>query len=304
MSEKKDFGFCPRCGALMQNGVCTSCGRNQRSVDATLESPEATAAKKKKKTIIIVCAAAVVLVIALAAAFFLILRNVAGMVENMSGYNYYDSYDDYEDYDDYVPDGNDSYYKEITNSIRSDLDYKVYWERISIDADDSDSDGYFYATYPILKGEGAALTTINEQIRQVGAALKEAYEASLESYSLYAYVTYMDEETISVVFEQSTYGDSTYSETLSAMNFHVASGEQIAYSQMAEVNQDLALRFRSQDKIQNGGVEYVQNSTDEELLEILQDPDSVVMFYSPVGLEVGFNYDRGWVTVTLKKQSL
>jgi hypothetical protein len=106
------------------------------------------------------------------------------------------------------------------------------------------------------------------------------------------------------VFEQSTYGDSTYSETLSAMNFHVASGEQIAYSQMAEVNQDLALRFRSQDKIQNGGVEYVQNSTDEELLEILQDPDSVVMFYSPVGLEVGFNYDRGWVTVTLKKQSL
>ena len=27
MSEKRDFDFCPRCGALMQNGVCQSCGR-------------------------------------------------------------------------------------------------------------------------------------------------------------------------------------------------------------------------------------------------------------------------------------
>ena len=31
MSEKRDFDFCPRCGALMQNGMCQSCGYgNQR----------------------------------------------------------------------------------------------------------------------------------------------------------------------------------------------------------------------------------------------------------------------------------
>ena len=26
MSDSRDYGFCPRCGALMQNGVCRSCG--------------------------------------------------------------------------------------------------------------------------------------------------------------------------------------------------------------------------------------------------------------------------------------
>ena len=26
MNEEKNFGFCPRCGALMHDGVCRSCG--------------------------------------------------------------------------------------------------------------------------------------------------------------------------------------------------------------------------------------------------------------------------------------
>ena len=26
MSENRDFDFCPRCGALMQDGICRSCG--------------------------------------------------------------------------------------------------------------------------------------------------------------------------------------------------------------------------------------------------------------------------------------
>ena len=30
MSENRDFGFCPRCGALMQSGICQSCGYENR----------------------------------------------------------------------------------------------------------------------------------------------------------------------------------------------------------------------------------------------------------------------------------
>ena len=26
MDEQKEFSFCPKCGAVMQNGVCQSCG--------------------------------------------------------------------------------------------------------------------------------------------------------------------------------------------------------------------------------------------------------------------------------------
>ena len=48
----------------------------------------------------------------------------------------------------------------------------------------------------------------------------------------------------------------------------------------------------------------MQNLTGEELLEILKDPKQAVFFYTPVGLEVGLNYESGWVTVTLKEQAL
>ena len=30
MSDNSNFNFCPHCGALMQNGVCQSCGRGAR----------------------------------------------------------------------------------------------------------------------------------------------------------------------------------------------------------------------------------------------------------------------------------
>ena len=30
MSENRDYGFCPRCGALMRDGVCSSCGYTSR----------------------------------------------------------------------------------------------------------------------------------------------------------------------------------------------------------------------------------------------------------------------------------
>lgn len=88
------------------------------------------------------------------------------------------------------------------------------------------------------------------------------------------------------------------------MNFRVETGEVIGYEEMAELDQDLAIRFRAQDKTQNDGVEYVQDLTDEELLEILGDPQAAVMFYTPVGLEIGFNYEDGWVTVTFKERAL
>ena len=56
-------------------------------------------------------------------------------------------------------------------------------------------------------------------------------------------------------------------------------------------------------------MDFVQDASDEKLLTILQDPEEAVYFYSPVGLEVGFNYTSeeygsGWVSVTLKEQAL
>lgn len=44
--------------------------------------------------------------------------------------------------------------------------------------------------------------------------------------------------------------------------------------------------------------------TDEQLQDFLSDSDTNIIFYTPVGLEIGFNYttssSSGWVTVTIK----
>ncbi len=48
----------------------------------------------------------------------------------------------------------------------------------------------------------------------------------------------------------------------------------------------------------------MEGLSDEELINCLKDEKDSVMFYTPVGLEIGFNYDGGWVTVTLKTDTL
>ena len=114
----------------------------------------------------------------------------------------------------------------------------------------------------------------------------------------------MYEEKISVVFKHNFYNKNVTEVRLDARSFWIESGEEIAPEEMTDIDQELAMRFQAQDKIQNNGVEYVQDLTADYLLPILKDPNRAVFFYTPVGLEVGFNYETGWVTVTLKEQAL
>ena len=114
---------------------------------------------------------------------------------------------------------------------------------------------------------------------------------------------------ISVVFQHRLpEGESTLPK-LTALNFRLETGEQIAPSEMIAIDDELVMRFRAQDQTQNGGVDFVTNSTDEELLKLLSDPRESAYFYSKAGLEVGFNYEseeygKGWVSVTLKERAL
>lgn len=105
------------------------------------------------------------------------------------------------------------------------------------------------------------------------------------------YVTYMDEEKISVVFQHRLSEENGTLPRMTAVNFRIETGEQLAPSEMAEIDEELVMRFRAQDQTQNGGVDFVTNSSDEELLKLLSDPEEAAYFYSPVGLEAGFNYE-------------
>ena len=208
-----------------------------------------------------------------------------------------------------MPDKDDPYYREITDCTRTDLEYGISWIVDSITPDDDEDYCTYYATYPLLKGGDGAYDSINEEITGKALQYKEAYTDYPGGCSSYGYVTYMDESKISVVFQHDLYEENGTLPRVTAVTFDLESGQEIKPEQMTAVDEELVMRFRAQNETQNGGVEFVENSSDEDLLALLRDPQTGIFFYSPVGLEAGFNYESGeyssgWVTVTLKDQAL
>ena len=178
----------------------------------------------------------------------------------------------------------------------------------SITPDDEEDYCTYYSTYPLLDGDGD-YSAVNREITQVALEYRDSYQEYSGGTSTLGYVTYMDEEMISIVFQHSLYGDQGTLPRVSALTFDLETGELLEPGEMITVDEELVMRFRSQNQTQNGAVAYLDNLSDEAFLSILNDPDQSFYFYSPVGLEAGFNYESeeygsGWVSVTLKELAL
>ena len=175
-------------------------------------------------------------------------------------------------------------------------------------SDDEEDYCTYYSTYPLLDGDGD-YSAVNREITQAALEYRDSYQEYSGGTSTLGYVTYMDEEMISIVFQHSLYGDQGTLPRVSALTLDLETGELLEPGEMITVDEELVMRFRSQNQTQNGAVAYLDNLSDEAFLSILNDPDQSFYFYSPVGLEAGFNYESeeygsGWVSVTLKELAL
>lgn len=319
MSENRNMEFCPRCGALMQDGVCRSCGYAARMsgdqrIRQTGEIGQKKPEKSKKGLIIALCVTgAVILVVCFALAYFYFIKSVtSGVFGFVEEYNNFDSYYEYDDDysgDIYVPDEDDAFYSEITDATRTDLSYQIMWTSYSLNPDDTENSCTYYAGYPVLESERVSFEQANKAIRSAARAYEKTYRSYPGGTSCVGYVTYMDEEKVSVVLDHSLYREDGVLPEIKALTFSAETGEGISLEDLTEVDEELVMRLRSQNQTQNGSVEFIEGSSDEELLEALRDPERGFFFYTPVGLEVGINYDTeeygsGWVSVTLKDQAL
>lgn len=310
----------------MMNGVCQSCGYGKRTQAASGNTDAGEKTRKKRKgsaggrIALWICIAvgvllALMVIVFLGASIFMAVRQ-AGQSQ-MPGYGYTDPYggyfgygnpygeweDDTSDY--YVPDAEDEYYKQITDATSLELDYKVVWQSICLRPDDPDDLCIYDCVYPVLSGEDEAkFERMNRRIRELAHAYEDSYRDYGQGVTSYGYVTYMDEEKVSVVVEHQLNGEDSYESKLRAVTFLVETGEEIPCEQMQEIDEELVKQFRFRSSSQNGTVEFLEELSDEELKVCLEDARDSVMFYTPVGLEIGFNYEAGWVTVTLKNQTL
>ena len=236
-----------------------------------------------------------------------------GQLPDTDGGGGYEAETQEQEEDNYVPSPEDDYYVTLADSVRDDLSYTVEWENYNYL--DEETGATAVGKYPQLKGGNIPhLDKINEEIEYEATYYSKLYgyykgaqgedESIFYATSSIGYVTYMDEEKISVVLQEKYAMNQESYISLYCINIDLVSGELLDNGEMIEYNEQLTREFRAQDAYQNGTAEAVERMSDEQLQDFLSDSDTNIIFYTPVGLEIGFNYttssSSGWVTATIK----
>lgn len=209
----------------------------------------------------------------------------------------------------YEPSPSDEYYKEITDALRGDLPYGIEWAESDLSRKQEDAS--FYALYPQLTGDIPNRKELNRSIEEAALAYRDYCQFAIEAAGFstchvqsFGYVTFMSEDVMSIVFDERIYLNETKMPGLCAINIDVRTGTLLSNQEMVSYTDALTRKFRSQNSVQNGDKMDLAEWPDELIGQLLAS-EAGVAFYTPVGLEVGFNYNgingmSGWVTVTVK----
>ncbi|MBO5093735.1 MAG: hypothetical protein J6C33_05190 [Lachnospiraceae bacterium] len=211
----------------------------------------------------------------------------------------------------YVPSPDDEYYYGPCDAIDESVDYSFVTKSYS--NEDAENDIDIAVNYFELKGENIPnLESLNEAIET--AALyyaedfpKNSYYAEYgNSYCVYtsAYVTYNDADIVSIVLDEYVILDGEYHVDLYPINIDVKNGVILDNASLLSIDEEFAGEFRRRNNEQNGEINYLESLSDKQLADVLRDKNSVVAYYTPLGMEIGLNYSEegnsGWVTVTYK----
>ena len=200
----------------------------------------------------------------------------------------------------------DAEYYEFHDEIRRDLSYQIEFEtyrsklgenrNVSIEMD-----------YPVVKGDdlegvNQALQKELEEVKSYGESVTEwLLDDETYSFETKCYVTYMDEEILSIIYLEEGYLDGeAYESYVISVNMDMDGKIVLTNSQLLDIDDKFSVNFRKRCEKQNGEIQYFSNFSDQDITYLLTDEDSLIIFYTPLGMEVGFNYYLGWVTVTYK----
>lgn len=205
-------------------------------------------------------------------------------------------YDDY-----YVPRPDDDYYVELADYVRDDLSYSVEFEEYT--HSDYESSIYISVWYAQVSEEVKNSELINEFMMDGALYYASVFEEDSTtnlSIEVESFVTYMDEEILSVAISERVSWEGNVFYNLYCMNFDLKTGTLLNNTDIIEVSDDLVDAFVDQSIYQNGHISIISDYTREEIADFMRDEESLILFYTPVGLEIGYNHPNGWVTATLK----
>lgn len=346
------YRFCPKCGALMENGICPECAKkvsesgvyssgahseSTHSKDMRSEDMHSEGVKEKRQEdnriwVAAAAAAAVLLLIAAMASsffsgYFLVkfskysakifseeLDREAELSKQYADDDWNGEEADayaYEPEEEYVPSPEDEYYYGPCDSINENVPYSFIHKTYS--NEDAENNIDIVINYLELKGEEIPnLEELNQELEAQALYYaedfaKDTYYAEYgNSFSAYisSYVTYNDEDTVSIVLDEYVAIDEMYHVDLYAVNIDLKNGVILDNESLLQIDEAFAEEFRRRNNEQNGNIAYLDALSDEEVARQLQNKAQVIAYYTPLGMEVGLNYSMdsvgGWFTVTYK----
>lgn len=233
----------------------------------------------------------------------------------------YDEYDSYEEEEEEIEEfdydrneweedfSNNEEYYEFENDINTDLSYQITFEEYYRDdlSKDEEIKIELEMKYPVISGEVTNLNAINEVIYGEIEAVEEfltSYDSYLSSNDEYiytgeAYITYMTEEILSIAYVEYGYLNGEYVESyVISFNMDMQTGMILQNSHLLDIDDEFSIEFRERCEKQNGEIDGLSYFSDQDITMYLTDDSSLIIFYTPIGMEIGLNYYDGWVTVT------
>ncbi len=203
----------------------------------------------------------------------------------------------------------DDEYYDFQNDIKSDLSYQVNIKEIFKYAE-TNPGSMMTGNYPVVVCEDQRKKDrINNAIKREVELISDHIDSIGENlgtddsfiFDMESYVTYMGEDVLSVIYVENAYlNEEMYETYVVSVNIDVESGIEMTNSQILEIDDEFSIEFRKRSEKQNGKSETMDYYSDQEITSMMNDDSTLIIFYTPLGMEVGFNYYYGWVTVTYK----
>lgn len=212
------------------------------------------------------------------------------------------------------------YYEEFVNCIDESVSYQVnreFYEKI-----DEEQGVCIQVSYIQLEGNIPNLETINEKIEEESMLLANVYLEEEDYYQnifneydymttyikVESFVTVNDEESISIALdERYDLGGFASILKMQGININLKTGTVLDNTEILNTDEEFVKDFVRRSNGQNGKNSVaIDGISDREKLQLFQDADSLILFYTPIGLEVGYNYSgvegyTGWITVSIEE---
>lgn len=199
-------------------------------------------------------------------------------------------------------------YYELEEYIRKDLPYQVVIKEETFIPDEY-TDVSVKVGYPVISGSTPGIDYFNEILEHEYTYFVDYFYQDFREYAekedaylieVIPYVTYMDEEVMSVVFEELV--STQYFEYINfyCVNFNMKEGVILYNTELLNIDKAFVRDFRERERKENGEKELI-GYTDQDLLQMLSDEEYLVIFYTPMGMGVGLNLDTVVVYVTYRE---